>query len=298
MTDKPPPPPPHKEAEGRPRYYDEPGLEQRLLAGVIRNARLGRRDYDYHPGFELGIALSGTRQRLLPGLEQFVGPGDVWMVCAWELHGYRVLTEETVSVVILFEGDVLGEERLGGIPWVSLFAAPPSLRPQVRSEALRVQVLGLADDMQEEISAKQPGWQEAVRLHLLRLLLALRREWEPPDLDVPQGLTPASDLRRIMPALEMLQKEPQVRLHLEEAAARCGLSASRFSVLFRRAMGSSFGRYAQHTRLSQAAQRLLATDLPVEAIAAELGFTDGSHLHHLFVKQYQQTPTNYRRQGQ
>ncbi len=133
-----------------------------------------------------------------------------------------------------------------------------------------------------------------MRLHLLRLLLALRREWDPPPSGLPLGATPTSDLVRIMPALEALQTHPEHRLQLPQAAALCGLSSSRFNVLFRRAMGSSFGRYSQRTRLTFAAQRLLATDQSIEAVATELGFTDDSHLHHLFLKHYHVTPAVYR----
>ncbi len=127
-----PPQPPTEGARGLPHYYREPSLGQSLLAGVIFNTRGRPREYDYHPGFELGISLRGERERLLPGLTEIVRPGNVWMACAWELHGCRVLSEETESVVLLFHPEVLGEQRLAGIPWLSLFAAPPSLRPRVR----------------------------------------------------------------------------------------------------------------------------------------------------------------------
>ncbi len=83
---------------------------------------------------------------------------------------------------------------------------------------------------------------------------------------------------------------------MDRAAAACNLSTSRFSVLFRRAMGVSYGQFSLRARLAQAAQRLAQGDATVEDVAGQLGFVDGSHLHRVFVKHFGATPAEYRRQ--
>jgi AraC-like DNA-binding protein len=62
-------------------------------------------------------------------------------------------------------------------------------------------------------------------------------------------------------------------------------------------MGLSFGKFCRRARLAYAAQLLLTTDLPVEAVARTAGFSDASHLHHSFVETYGATPARYRADG-
>jgi AraC-like DNA-binding protein len=42
----------------------------------------------------------------------------------------------------------------------------------------------------------------------------------------------------------------------------------------------------------------MTSEMSAEAIAAEVGFADGSHLHRMFVRHYGCTPGQYRTQGQ
>jgi AraC-like DNA-binding protein len=152
-----------------------------------------------------------------------------------------------------------------------MFAAPPDQRPRVESEGTREVTLAAAEELRREMKERGRGWLSAMRLGILRLLLAVGREWQP--------------------------WHPSGRLSLEEAAAACGLSASQFSHIFRHTMGLSYGSFRARTRLGYAAQLLLTTDQPVECIAEQLGFVDASHLHHAFTKVYGCTPARYRTEG-
>ena len=73
------------------------------------------------------------------------------------------------------------------------------------------------------------------------------------------------------------------------------MSASRFSELFREALGSSYGQFAARARLSQAARDIATSNLAVEEVAARWGFFDSSHFCHAFKKIYQCSPTEFRK---
>jgi len=248
-----------------------------------------------HPGIEVGLILSGQAERhypdhLIPGL-----PGDVWLCAMWEPHGWRVLRPDTDRVVLIFLPEFLGDEMLGDLPWLSLFAAPPALRPHVTTPGLRRTVLAMGAKLREDILGRLRGWQTAVRLDLLRLLLDLSRDWRPPVLPAGRQLPRLGHLSRIMPALTLLHERGSHRPSLLEAAAACNLGQTRFALLFRHTMGLSFGRFRLRGQLASAAHLLLTTDQPVDHIAASLGFADGSHLNRAFVKHYGDTPARYRR---
>lgn len=258
-------------------------------------------EIDVHEGTEVGILLTGGQERQTGDTVQQLVRGDVWLSAAWEQHAWRVSQPDTRDVVLIFLPEFLGDERLNGLPWLTLFAAPPKQRPRVTTEAMRERVFALGSGMLREIEEGRPGWQSALRLDLLRTLLTLSREWEPPQQSEVQSRLRASDLQRILPALVLVHSRPARRVTVEEAAEACGLGRARFSALFRGTMGLSFGKFCLRSRLGFAARLLLSTDSSIQAVAEHTGFADASHLHRAFVKQYACTPGFYRtrpRRGQ
>jgi AraC-like DNA-binding protein len=249
---------------------------------------------DVHDGMEVGIMLEGTAERHFQDFVVPGKPGDVWLCAMWEPHGRRVVSAHTENVVLQFIPEFLGEETIGDKFWLSLFAVDPTHRPWVSTPEVRAEALAIGDQMRREFEDRRRSWEYAVRLLLLRLLFTLSREWEPPASSVSAGRSVG--LTRIVPALSLLRVPQPPRVGLADAADACGLSQSRFAVLFREMMGVTFAKFALRARLAYAAHRLLSTDMSVEDIAAEAHFTDASHLHRHFVRHYRQTPARYREQ--
>jgi len=267
--------------------------EEPLIAEVSSRPGPSPLVVDIHDGIEVGIVLAGSAERHFQDFVLTGTPGDVWMCAMWELHGRRVLTEETRSVVLMFLPEFLGEEMLGDRSWLSLFAASATQRPWVSAAEVREQVLAIGRELQREIVQKPRYWKSAVRINLVRLLFLLSRGWDPPA--PPAGpRSGATDLTRIMPALTLLRTEPGRRVTLAEAASACGLSPTRFSVVFHHTLGTSFSKFALRGRLAFVARLLLSSDLSIEDVAAAAGFVDASHLHRTFVRHYGCTPGQYR----
>ena len=249
---------------------------------------------DLHEGIEVGILLRGRQERHYPDYLTELTAGDVWLQPMWEPHGWRVAAPQTENVVLIFLPEFLGEEMLGEISWLSLFAFPPRQRPWVKDARLRGAMLSIGSELAQEIREQRRWWLTAVRLGLLRVLFLLRREWQPPARTAGATEVRTSNLSRLMPAVALIQERRPGTVTLEEAAGVCGLSRSRFGSLFSQTMGTSYGQFSLRARLAFAAHRLLTTDLPAEAIGHETGFVDGSHFHRSFVKHYGCTPREYR----
>ncbi len=149
--------------------------------------------------------------------------------------------------------------------------------------------------MYAEVHASQSKWHVAVRLDLLRLFFVLGRHWQPAEEVLRRGSVRNTNLLRLMPALSMVQQVTPARVGVSDGAAACGMSVSRFCVVFKEAMGVSFGQFALRARAASAAHLLLRTELGVHEIAPKVGFTDASHLHHTFMHVYGCSPGVYRR---
>lgn len=254
-------------------------------------------DRDMHAAFEIGVVVCGRQERWAEGHRTELARGDVYLNAAWEPHEWRTLSPGTILLVMHLLPEFLGEEALDGVSWLSLFAARPADRPRVGDGETRQEVLRIARDISLELERRRRGWLTGVRLGVLRLLFALAREWSRPEAAGGAGARGATGLARISPAMELVESNLGRRVSLGEAAAACALSPSQFSLLFRRTMGVSFGKFALRCRLGCGRHLLVNTDSPLEAIAGELGFVSASHFHHAFVKVYGWTPARYRDQA-
>jgi transcriptional regulator GlxA family with amidase domain len=76
---------------------------------------------------------------------------------------------------------------------------------------------------------------------------------------------------------------------------RSGLTERTFKRRFARATGLSPMEYIHTLRLEEAKQMLEASDLPIEAIANEVGYEDASFFGRLFRRKVGLTPAQYRK---
>ena len=262
--------------------------------GVVELPFPGRLDRDMHHMLEIGVLLTGQEERHIDDHVATLSPGDVWLCAAWEPHGWRATAPGTQELSVLFLPDILGGEVFDGLSYMTLFSMPPADRPRVTTTEKRALALAIAEEVRREMAERRRGWLATVRLCVMRLLLALSRDWHPVDESGKEYNVRPGNLARVMPAVRLVHSQPARRLSVSDAAAVCGLSGSQFAFLFRNAMGLSYGKFCMRVRLAYAAQLLLKTELPVEAVAEAAGFADASHLHHAFARVYHHTPARYR----
>ncbi len=247
-----------------------------------------------HQCLEVGVLIDGRQEQHYQDFVIQLAPGDVSLIAGWEPHGARILEGGTRRLSLYFVPEFLGEESFEGIHWLTLFASRPEERPRVTDEEMRREVVGVGRQLIREIEQKKWGWQSAVRLGILQILLSMCRGWRAPEDRVRDSQARMNNLARIMPAISLVQHRASLRVSRQEAAVACRLSVSQFALLFRHAMGVTFGKFVGRNRVSRAAALLVATASPLKQIARETGFSHTSHLHRCFVESYRCTPGEYR----
>lgn len=104
------------------------------------------------------------------------------------------------------------------------------------------------------------------------------------------ALAPAR-LRRILLHIEDSLASPP---DLAALAGIAGLSRFHFSRAFQRATGESPMAFVNRRRVEAAKRRLAATNLPIQSVAAEMGFASASHFSASFRRVTGQTPRQFR----
>lgn len=83
---------------------------------------------------------------------------------------------------------------------------------------------------------------------------------------------------------------------LDSLAERAAMSRRTFTRRFRKATGTSVGRWLLEQRLARAQRLLETTDGPLEAVAADAGFGSGASLRQHFASALKTSPARYRRE--
>jgi AraC-like DNA-binding protein len=109
------------------------------------------------------------------------------------------------------------------------------------------------------------------------------------------GVAVGDGAARVLPAVTRMIRDYPQRLPIEELAAACRLSPSRFMRLFREQLGVPAHQFLEKVRITEAGRLLRTTSLPIAAVAAACGFYD----HSAFVKRFRRhtglAPLAYRK---
>lgn len=84
-------------------------------------------------------------------------------------------------------------------------------------------------------------------------------------------------------------------LSLLQVSAHVGLSGAYFSQLFKRETGEGLSAYITRSRVERAKELLVSTDLKIEDIALQVGFSTANYFSTVFKNTAGQTPAEYRR---
>jgi AraC-like DNA-binding protein len=105
---------------------------------------------------------------------------------------------------------------------------------------------------------------------------------------------PGSGITNLAPAVELMLREYQRSITVDELSAAACLSSSEFSRSFKRYFGLSPHRYLRQIRVDAACELLATSNHSLLRIATLTGFYDQSHMTNTFVRAKGLSPGRYR----
>lgn len=95
--------------------------------------------------------------------------------------------------------------------------------------------------------------------------------------------------------LSHIKKNCSANISMGHTARRCGYSEAYFSRLFKEFTGSTFSEYITDCRIKKAEELLKETDVSVEDIIYDCGFTNRTRFFKIFAQKTGTTPNKYRK---
>ena len=150
--------------------------------------------------------------------------------------------------------------------------------------------------MLEEVAGPREGTM-ALTSALMKacLVILLRRHLQSSrEAGKPPALFSDARLGR---AIAAVLDRPSVAHSVESLAREAGMSRSAFARNFRASLGVTPMGFVNRIRLNLARRMLTSSVRPIEAIAADVGFSSRSHFSRVFRDQYGNDPSNFRRRN-
>lgn len=147
-----------------------------------------------------------------------------------------------------------------------------------------------------------PEWQETLAdvrsKHKKRSIVAIsRRETERESEGASPAPNNAINSARVRAVIEFMRANLHRKITLAELANRVNLSASHFSHVFKAETGFAPIEHLINLRMEKAGDLLATTFLSVKEIMANVGYDNRANFLRRFEKDYDVTPTEYRRRA-
>ncbi len=149
-------------------------------------------------------------------------------------------------------------------------------------------------DCCEEMIRQEYGYRIMMQSNINILLTYVLRIWRDCGFDTDQSFALPKEEDSIHTITEYIDAHAHEALKVEDLAELCHMSYSYFAKNFRELYGQSCKKYIEFIRLSKAEDLLLFTNLDLNYISQETGFSDCSHFIKAFRSKHGKTPRQFR----
>jgi AraC family transcriptional regulator len=240
------------------------------------------------PDYTLNRSLGPVSYSAATGASRFIGFGEVFLIPARVPIKYRGMGGPYRHLCCQLERTAF--ETLTGLRegWSDgMLNACRNIRtPQINAGLMR-----LAEETLTPSFASDLLVDSLANVIMVDLARYLRKQVK----EAPKakgGLAPWQ-MRRIE---EYVEDSPDTTLSITLLADLCGISSGHLMRAFKQTTGETVHSYVESRRLAKAQRLLCETDLPLKAIAAELGFSTPSSFSFAFRRATGGTPASFREQ--
>lgn len=246
---------------------------------------------------ELVIVLEGRAEHLV-GKEKYpISKGEVFVINKDTEHGYNGASNFKICN-IMFKPEIM-HEKIFNIKQTAGFQALFVVEPQYlqnRRFCSRLclnthdfaTVKKMIEQMIDEYSRKEDGWQTVVYTLFIQLCVMLSKTYQQSSADTDR------EVMKLSRAIAYIEKNFCEDISVSELAAECGYSERQLSRLFKLTFSATPNLYITNLRMQKAQQLLGSTDMSVGEVSWNCGYDDQNYFSRVFRKHVGTTPTKFR----
>lgn len=272
--------------------YDNPLKPVRVIHEFRNEGVTGK--WHYHNELELIAVVKGdfsiyTKDKIFRLTE-----GDVAIVGSFEPH--HSFKYEGVMEYIVVQFDIfkyLGQDL---ITYMKYFTETGRLYSNLNyifteKPEVKKQIFDNINEISIEYTQKQKGYEIAIHSLIYKIILALLRN----DRSSLMDLNNDSDIIKLQPVLDYIEKSINGKVDMKEAAKLMNLDYFYFGKYFKKLIGKTFIEYVNYKKIINAELILLTKDISVMETASMVGMPNMANFYKNFYKYNKCSPKEFRR---
>ncbi|GGF98308.1 helix-turn-helix domain-containing protein [Paenibacillus abyssi] len=272
--------------------YENPLLSLR----VFRSERITDEtiQWHYHREMEMLLVLAGNLDVYVDDEYYQLGAGDVALIGTSQLHRDRSIGLPLHYIVLQFDLEQFFDHST--MPYMRYFFEakyPLSLANYIFSEhpEIKVQVANVIQEIYDEVTRKEAGYELAVNILIKKILLLLLRN------DARKVLAEREDFDRVRmkPVLDYVEARLTDRIQVDEVCKLANMSYYYFVKFFKKSVGLSFTEYVNYRKIKWAERILLTKDLSISEVGEQIGMPNMAHFYKMFKKYNNCSPKEFQK---
>ena len=254
--------------------------------------------YHWHEHLEFLYFVEGEARITCNSKAYNAGPGDLIVVNSTDLHHGVSLSDHLFYFAVILDPSLLHSQFLEAVETKYIMPITQNrilFRNRIAGDS---DVTGCIDTLIDEYTAREIGYELAVKSCLYRLLAILLRNYVE-ESQSPQAYSARlRHLERFGPVFQYIEEHYHERISVDQLAAVASLSRFHFSRQFKELTNKTVSDYVNFVRVSKAETLLRHSSLSISEIAAATGFTDIYYFSKLFKAHKQTSPSRFRSENE
>ena len=265
------------------KYLSENQLEMRSGFSVSRRSVTDRCELHWHNYIEIELIVDGEGEQIFNGKSYSLKRGSVSLIRLIDYH--QVIPKDNLKLInISFEERLLSEDIL-----YALSSPLKDFCLEINQNDFHT-LEGISLLCLKEAESDLPN-----RRYIKTLLKAFFiKLFEAADITYDVSASEKQKLTPLRRSLEYVHSHFRENPSLSEVAKIAHYNPSHFSVVFRREVGETYSKYLNNLKLGYAKELLLYTDLKLEEICFECGFTSYANFLRTFKEKNGYSPSEYK----
>lgn len=252
--------------------------------------KLGYSNRHWHDSMELLFILSGSTDLIVEDQVYRLHEEDLVLINSNKIHELRADNCILIALQIkpaIFEAEINNPDDL-------YFDCNSTTNPDKESFDV---IRNLIARMVKNNTNKQNNYQLLNKSLAYNLLFILLTQYQTSSSSI-KNVRSHKNMQRVAQIIDIIDHNYHSDLTLASLADDVHLSVPYLSRFFDKQLGSTFLNYLNSVRLSHAVNDLLSTDVSIEQVALDNGFSGAHSFVQIFKKNYNCLPSIYRRNHQ